>query len=486
MSRAVFHPRQSFEPQGGYRLLPFRFESFDSSRRIVANDAGAYHLLTNDEFERFVSHRLQPGEEVYLDLKGKHFLFDSASLVPFELTAAAYRTRKSFLRDFTQLHIFVVTLRCEHSCHYCQVSRVSSDRARYDMSNDTAERALDLAFRSPAQSLKIELQGGEPLLHFDAVRTIILSARRRAAAAGKRVEFVVTSNLALLDDVMLALFAEHDVALSTSLDGPASLHDANRPRPERNSHALAVAGIERARAVLGQDRVAALMTASRASLSNPREVIDEYVRLGFHSIFLRSLSPYGFAVKSGARIGYSSAEFVAFYEEALDYLIELNATGIPIAETYAQILLTRILTPFATGYVDLQSPAGAGFGAVVYNYDGDVYVSDEARMLAEMNDHQFRLGNVHRDDYATIFGGEVLRKLAAGSIVESLPGCADCAYQSYCGADPVFRYATQGDVIGHRAFDDFHKKNYALIRLLIRRYESSELARTVFRSWIAA
>jgi hypothetical protein len=29
------------------------------------------------------------------------------------------------------------------------------------------------------------------------------------------------------------------------------------------------------------------------------------------------------------------------------------------------------------GYVDLMSPAGIGIGAVVYNYDGHVYASDE-------------------------------------------------------------------------------------------------------------
>ena len=63
--------------------------------------------------------------------------------------------------------------------------------------------------------------------------------------------------------------------------------------------------------------------------------------------------------------------------------------GTPFLETYAQLLLTKILTPYPTGYVDLQSPAGAGIGVAVYNYDGDVYVSDEARMLAEMGDRIF-------------------------------------------------------------------------------------------------
>src|SRR5436305_290687 len=87
------------------------------------------------------------------------------------------------VREFLnyKLHIFVTTLRCEHSCHYCQVSRQSADRVKYDMSEETALRALDLMFRSPASHLTLEFQGGEPLLNFDLIRFIVPRAKERAA-----------------------------------------------------------------------------------------------------------------------------------------------------------------------------------------------------------------------------------------------------------------------------------------------------------------
>ncbi|HEX2122603.1 MAG TPA: SPASM domain-containing protein, partial [Thermoanaerobaculia bacterium] len=182
--------------------------------------------------------------------------------------------------------------------------------------------------------------------------------------------------------------------------------------------------------------------------------------------------------------GYSMREFLDFYVRALDHIIELNANGTFLMETYAQLLLTRILTPFATGYVDLQSPAGAGIGAVVYNYDGNVYASDESRMLAEMDDPRFRLGNVHRDSYASIFGGETLHRIVAASVAESIPGCADCAFLPWCGADPVHHYATTGDLVPHVPTSDFHMKNFFLFQHLLSRWESSETARRVFWSWI--
>lgn len=484
MTQTRFNQRESYALGQNYRLLPFQFMQFDQNRKLLVNEVGEYLFLSNADFDQFVNRKLNTVSDTYLNLKGKHFLFDSESRAPFELLALKYRAKKAFLAGFTKLHIFVVSLRCEHSCHYCQVSRVSADRALYDMSPETARQALDLVFRSPAPEIKIEFQGGEPLLNFDGIVWIIREAEKLALETGKNVEFVVTTNLALATDMMLGYFREHNVMISTSLDGPAFIHNANRPRPGNNSHELTVQNLQRAREVLGFDKLSAIMTATRLSLQHPREVIDEYVLRGFQSIFLRALSPYGFAVKTAKIIGYSVEEFLEFYKEALDYIIEINRQGTNLVEVYSQIILTRILTPFTTGYVDLQSPAGAGIGVAVYNYDGDVYASDESRMLAEMGDQQFRLGNVHTDTYEQIFGGDLLRTIVASSSVESMPGCADCAFQVFCGADPIFNYATQGDMVGHRPTSDFHKKNFAIIKHLITLYESDSEIRKIFWAWI--
>ena len=101
-----------------------------------------------------------------------------------------------------------------------------------------------------------------------------------------------------------------------------------------------------------------------------------------------------------------------------------------------------------------------------------------------MGDEQFRLGNVHTDSYEQIFGGDLLRTIAASSCVESMPGCADCAFQSYCGADPIFNYATQGDLVGHRPTSDFHKKNLFIIKYLLELYQSDPVVRRIFWAWV--
>jgi uncharacterized protein len=461
-----FLPREHFSAKAGYQLLPFRFMRWSEEEVLAVNEVGEFLFLDRDRFAALVRHRLPSDDSLYLDLKAKHFLCDGSSNLPIELLATKYRTKKSFLDGFTKLHMFVVTLRCDHSCHYCQVSRVSTNRAKYDMTEDTARKAVDLMFRAPSPALKVEFQGGESLLNFDVIRTIVEHSLERNKQEGRDLELVVATNLVPITDEILDYLSARSILVSTSLDGPEFIHNANRPRKGNDSYAVTVRNLARVREALGHDRVSGVMTTTKLSLGYPREIVDEYVRQGFHSIFLRSISPYGFAVRTGEALAYETREFLSFYKQALARIIEVNRMGFDFVEVYAQILLTKMLTPFATGYVDLQSPAGAGIGAVAYNYDGDVYASDEARMLAEMGDTSFRLGNVHANTYEELFGGETLRALAAGSVLESLPGCSQCAFLPYCGADPIFNYRTQGDIVGHRPTSAFCAKNMEIIRHL--------------------
>ncbi|WP_395454257.1 hypothetical protein ACHMW5_11755 [Azospirillum melinis] len=254
--------------------------------------------------------------------------------------------------------------------------------------------------------------------------------------------------------------------------------------PAGSSHRRTVEGIGRVRAALGERSLSALTTLTRESLKHPEAIVDEYVRLGFPSIFLRPLSPFGFAAKAAQRIGYGMEEFLPFYERALAYILELNRKGVAIQEAYTGFLLSHILTPFPTGYVDLRSPTGAGLGARVYNYDGGVYASDEGRMLAEMGDHSLRLGTVH-DSHADLMRSEGMQLLLATGVAEALPGCSDCAFLPYCGADPVFNLAREGDPIGHRPTSAHCVKHTGLFRILFRYLaEADPHVMRTFTSWV--
>jgi His-Xaa-Ser system radical SAM maturase HxsB len=402
----MFRDRSEYKPAPDYKLAPFRFGRLEGDRYIATNDVGEYVVLSREELVAFAGRKLPPEHPTYKALKSKHFLFDDRSRVALDLLALKYRTRAEHLAWFTGLHIFVVTLRCDHSCQYCQVSRQAEGRANFDMSREHADRALEFTFRSPSPTIKIEFQGGESLLNFELIRYIVERALELNKEHEKDLQFVIATNLSRLSDDILSFCRGHRIILSTSLDGPADLHNAQRPVRGGNSHQTTVEAIRRARRALGPDSVSALMTTTQASLGRVEEIIDEYVRQDFHSIFLRNLSPYGFAVRQRESRRYSVENWVEFYKRGLAHILKINGQGYPLREEFTSILLQKIFSPRGSRYVDLQSPAGIGIGAIVYNYDGAVYASDEGRMLAEMGDHSFRLGHLARDSYEAIMTSE--------------------------------------------------------------------------------
>lgn len=481
----VFYPHERLAPApASFHLLPFKFTRLDE-KELLVNEAGEFLFAPRGTVAQLADERLDPGTDLYRDLKAKHFLYDDASSALLDVLAAKVRTKYDHMMGGTKLHIFVVTLRCDHSCEYCQVSRQTESRGEFDMSPATADRALAMMMDSPARDVTLEIQGGEPLVAFDLIQYIIPRAKALAQERGKNLDLVVCTNLSRVTDDILYYFRDEGVKVSTSLDGPAFLHNKNRPRPGANSYEKAIEGIERSRAILGYENVAALMTTTAASLDYPEEIVDEYVRREFHSIFLRPLSPYGFALKTRHRTGYEMDRFLAFYKKGLAHILDVNRKGYRLAEAYTQILLTKILTPHSTRYVDMQSPAGEAWNVLVYNYDGDVYASDESRMLAEMHDRTFRLGNVHRDTRRAIFTGDPALQMFQASCNQALAGCSDCVFQTYCAADPVYHHATQGDMYGSRPTSGFCTRNMAVIKHLFSIIEENDPdTMRILWSWI--
>jgi uncharacterized protein len=482
-------PLPSADSTASYSLLPFQFLRWSDGRYFMSNLVGEHLFLPPAAFHEFVNHRLGSDNPRYWDLKAKHFLRNTQSSALFDVLASKYRTKKSFLEGFTKLHIFVTTLRCDQSCPYCQVSRQGSeaDPTVYDMPKEVLESSVRLMLSSPAPHVTMEFQGGEPLVNFDLLQEAVHLTRELNTGLGKSIDFVLCSNLTLLEDRHLDWCLANDVVISTSLDGPAEIHNRNRPFGKGGgTHAAVVRNIRRAQEALGRQAVSALMTTTRESLRAPRAIVNEYLGLDLGSIFIRELNPYGFAVKSAPAIGYDTQDFLKFYTSILDYILAINRQGRTFSEAYAAMVLTKILTPWPIGFVDLQSPSGAGIGVCVYNYDGDVYASDESRMLAEIGDCTFRLGNVIENTYEEIFFGETMQAIAAASCNEALAGCADCAFQAYCGADPVRNYRLQEDMFGRRSSrEGFCGKNAGIIRRLLELVDEADPAvERIFWAWI--
>lgn len=463
-----------------YRLLPFDFTEI-AGKEVLVNELGDMIISPKGTVQQIVNRSL-PKDDLYKSLVSNFFI--SEQLIPplAEVYAERLREKKRFIEDWTGLHIFVLTLRCNQNCVYCQASSQDEHSQCCTMSKDTMAKGVDLMFKSPSRSITMEFQGGEPSLVPDLIEYGIQLAEEKNKECRKEIHYVLCTNSIHLTERMLEICSRYGVVISTSLDGPEFLHNSNRGK--KDSYEKVIAGIAKGREAVGHNKVSALMTTSMEGLNYPIEIVDEYVKLGFRAMFLRALNPYGLATHNENWEKYTD-RFIEFYKIAFEHILELNKRGTYFVEEFAAIVLRKMLTPYCTGFVDLQSPAGVINSVLIYNYDGGVYCSDESRMLAEFNDYTFKLGSVN-ERYEDLVFGKKAKEIANVWANEALAGCSDCALKQYCGADPVRNYSTQGDMYGNRATSLLCKKNKAIIEFLISLIiERREEVMPIFRSWLA-
>ncbi len=423
------------------KLNYFNFKQFQD-KVLMTNDLGSHLFVSEDQFKTIVTGKVDSASELGQKLLSKHMAYDDTKLEYSAFLKHDLRRIKNHLNTATSLHIFVVTTACNMSCIYCQANNGEKCSSLF-MTKEIAEKAVDIALQSPTHYLSFEFQGGEPLLNFDVIKHIVTYTEQKKG--DHEISYNVVTNLTLLTDEILDFLCEHHFGISTSIDGPELVHNSNRPFPNGNgTFSKVVDSVQRIRN--RGLRVGAIQTTTRAALQYPREIARAYRDLGFESIFIRPLTPLGKATVNWDQIGYTPDEFLEFYSAALDELIQINKTERFLKEDHAAIFLSRIGGK-SINYMELRSPCGAGIGQLAYYSDGYVFTCDEGRMLYEMGDRAFCLGNVFESSYNDIINNGVCKTVCASSILETIPSCCDCVYQPYCGTCPVVNYAKSKDVI---------------------------------------
>jgi len=455
---------------------------------ILTNDAGRYHLMPRLAFDQMLAGELQIDAPDLARLAEEGFLRSQPRV---DVLADRLRSRRGYLMQGPSLHIIIITLRCDQICGYCHASRTNLDSEGYDMNEETARAVVDRIFETTSPSITIEFQGGEPLVNWPILQFIVEYARKKNAAAQKSLMFSLVTNMSMMDDEKANYLLDNGVMICTSFDGPREVHEDNRHLARASSYDTAVHWIKTLNdryAARGLDTglayVNALLTVTRATLAHPRAVVDEYVKLGLKAIHLRPLNPFGFATKTWERIGYSGEEYLQFYKAALDYVIELNQSGIEILEKKLALYLQKIFTDTDPNYMELRSPCGAGVGQMAYNFDGRIYTCDEGRMIGKMGDDIFQIGHAVENTHREAVSHETVRAMAAASYLDAVPGCSDCAYNPYCGVCPIYNYVSQNDLFGKMPGSDWCKISMGICDHLFGRLaREGEPLRRLLERW---
>ncbi|HAT72658.1 MAG TPA: His-Xaa-Ser system radical SAM maturase HxsB [Elusimicrobia bacterium] len=462
--------------------LELRFER-DGGSYLVSGPAGRLLRLTSAEFAVFRAGKAKEGTALFGRLAGAGLL---RQRLDFDDIAARQAGLSFNSSSGPGLHILVLTLRCNHSCVYCRAT-AAGNGATGLMTAATARRAVDTAFSSANPELTIEFQGGEALLNWAVLKDAALYARRLNRRAGKDLKLTVVTNLSVMDEEKFAFLVKEGISVCTSLDGPADLHNANRRWSGGSSHAAAVRWLGRFKAAAARGGRAdslpsALMTTTRQSLPRAAAIVEEYRALGLGGIFLRPLSPIGYAAGVWPEIGYGPGEFLAFYRAALDRVLRVNYAGEKFVERNAALLARKLLRGEDPHYLDLRSPCGAALGQLAYNWDGGVYTCDEGRMVAACGDETFKLGRAG-ETCAALLGRSAARVCAMASCLEAQPYCARCAFKPFCGVCPVHNYCTQGSPAGDIAAGGWCVLQKGLFKTVFRLLENRR-ARAVVEGWL--
>lgn len=439
------HAADGAPPEG------IRFRALRDGRTLSVSDAGDFLVGRDDD-----------------GLRRRGLIADERDA--FGRAAKDFRTwqRRAYSSDLDYL-ILVPTLRCNLSCSYCQVSRVAESRRGFDWSEDTLAAVLRVIDNLPDTCIKIEFQGGEPTLRPDLIRAVIERCDRF-----RRKEFVICTNLQVVDDEILAIFDRPDVLISTSLDGDFAMHALHRTNTDERTAAFQ-ANLRTVVGRYGPGKVSALPTIDPRNPPEPDDLIDAFRSFGFESIFLRPINFQGFARKRHAGAREQNDAWRAYHERFVRRLIERNWAdrNAVLEETYFTICLRRVFQPGRERHVDLRNPNPLGVDYVVVDHDGTVYPTDEARMLARSRVIDLSIGHI-----ATGWDGEKRDTLNAHADNRADPTCSTCAYQLFCGRDLVDDISRYGRIDMPRHETEFCRRHMAMFDLVFDLVHSDDPAVT--------
>lgn len=179
-----------------------------------------------------------------------------------------------------------VAQKCNLGCTYCYAQGGEFGGAAKNMSWEVARLSIMRLLESAAPGDRVNLAflGGEPLVNRALVRQATEFAAAEAKARQVEIGFSITTNGTLLSPLDGDFLEAHGFAVTISLDGVGATHDQLRPfRGGAGSYRRIIDRVMPLLAMQRRMQISARVTVTPMNL-RLRETLDEFVRLGFHSV----------------------------------------------------------------------------------------------------------------------------------------------------------------------------------------------------------
>jgi len=265
-----------------------------------------------------------------------------------------------------------VTNQCNLACGYCYEysdDKISNTvgKPKY-MDREIAESAIDMLIAESAErpSIHVTFFGGETLLNFPLLRTSVDYAKRQSSAAGKQVEFSLTTNATLLTEEMVEFFSEHRMGVTVSIDGDRELNDRMRVFHDgRGSYDVIVPKIAMLLQRHRTNSIGARVTLS-SGVSHVRRIFEHLTKeVGFDAVGFSpaTANPERLYSIGPQKMSHVLGGFEELAWEYRDHAVENKNLGF----TNASDTIKELHSGISKAY-----PCGAGLGLLGVGTAGDI------------------------------------------------------------------------------------------------------------------
>ncbi|WBW50650.1 thioether cross-link-forming SCIFF peptide maturase [Peptoniphilus equinus] len=334
---------------------------------------------------------------------------------------------------------------CNLRCRYCFASQGDFHGERLLMDEATGKKALDFLLENSGnrKHLEVDFFGGEPLMNFDLVKTLVAYGREREKIYGKEFRFTITTNGLLLDDDKIDFINEHMSNVVLSLDGRPEVNDSMRP-------------------TISGDGSYDIIVPKFKRLIEKRGDKDYYIRGTFTNEnldFAKDLKTYydaGFKSTSLEPVVTDESMPYAIREEHLETILKeyekMSADYIVMRQADPDFKFFHFMIDLSGGPCVIKRTVGCGAGSeyIAVTPEGDIYPCHQF-----VGETDFKLGNVHEGVTNTAIRDEF--KCAN---VFTKTDCPTCWARYYCsgGCHANSHYANHDLKVPHKIGCEMERK----------------------------
>ena len=309
---------------------------------------------------------------------------------------------------FAMKYTLALTRQCNLACRYCYITK-----AERVMSPETAASIVEFIFQHtpPGEVIDIGFFGGEPLLEFDLLKSIVGMVTSHRLYESHTVLFSVVTNGTIFSDELASDLQQLHITLGISCDGPPSVQDSSRVFADGSGSSGVVAGnIRRALGFFPFMPVNAVYRPE--TLCFLPETIDYLATLGVRNIYL---NPDISARWSELDL----QELPRLYGAIGKKYMEFYRAGEP---RHISLIDSKIVVILRNGYHSMEK-CRMGKGEFAFAPSGNVYPCE--RLIGSDDGGVHCLGTVKH-------GISTLRGCHHDSRTKGNEACQSCTLSDYC------------------------------------------------------